>query len=292
MTTLPTTVPELVAAIGAAPAESEAHRLLADAFARSGKLISAIAEYRTALALGGEDPAIRAHIEKFTALVAARQPADTISHNLYSRTQWLARHIRSLFPSGKFSILDAGGGDGRLAMDLPDADYVLAEPATNGIFVSEELSFNRKFDLVVCCHVLEHIPLEMRDTFLDGLCAMANDYLLLLNPVVDSRTDLQEWQKLIYEVTGAKWAKEHIDCIMPRLEDITGYAERRGHVHRVKPNGSKATALAVVFVDHFARLGRPDQVAKINRMFNSLALDDLDNPKWPNAYLVEIQTKK
>jgi hypothetical protein len=291
MTIVPT-VPDLVAAVGAAPASGEAHLHLADAFARAGKLISAIAEYRTALTLGGENAEIRVRIAKCAAAVAARQPADTISHNLYSRTQWLARHIRSLFPSGKFSILDAGGGDGRLAMDLPDADYVLAEPATNGVFVTEDLSFGRKFDCVVCCHVLEHIPIAARDTFLDGLCAMANDCLLLLNPVVDPRIDQRAWQQVIYEVTGAKWAKEHIDCIMPRLEDITGYAERRGHRHRVRPNGSKATALAVVFFDHFSRFGRPDQVARINRMFNAIALDDLDSAEWPNAYLVEIQTKK
>lgn len=94
------------------------------------------------------------------------------------------------------------------------------------------------------------------------------------------------------EVTGAKWAKEHLDCVLPRLEDLTGYAERRGYPHRVKPNGSKPLSMAIVFLDHYAKAGRPEHVAKINRLFNSIALDDLDNPAWPNAYLVEIQPRK
>lgn len=194
-------------------------------------------------------------------------------------------------PSKKFSLLDAGGGDGRLAMDLPTSDYVLAEPDTNGIFVTESLSFNRTFDCVACCHVLEHIPVERRDAFLDALCRMATEYVLILNPVVDEHTNLQEWQQLIFDLTGAHWAKEHIDCVMPRLEEITSYASRRSYAHTVKPNGSKALSLAVFFFDHYSRNGATAEVARVNRMFNSLAFDDLDHAEWPNAYLIAIDVR-
>src|ERR1051326_9005231 len=87
-----TSLNDLVAAVGASPADGEAHLRLADAFARGGKLIPAIAEYRTALTLGGENAEIRALVAKYVAAVAARRPVETLSQNLYSRTQWLARH--------------------------------------------------------------------------------------------------------------------------------------------------------------------------------------------------------
>lgn len=281
------TVQDLLSYISLHPAEATPHKLLGDVYAHAGRWVSAVAEYRTALALGARDPGIADRLK--TGMSAVEQPPfETTSHNVHFRVQWLRRHLMELFPSGRFSVLDAGGGEGRLAALLPNAEYVLAEPDTNGIFVTPELSFGRKFDCVVCCHVLEHIPIELRDGFLDVLCGMANRFVLLLNPVVDSHTDITAWQELIYAVTRAKWAKEHIDCVFPKLEDIVGYAERRGYAHRVKPNGSKAISLAMVFMDHFSRSGNRDEVAKINRMFNSLALDDLDNPAWPNAYLIEM----
>jgi hypothetical protein len=285
-------IPNPKAVLATEPANAAAHFELGDAYARAGAWIPAIAQYRSALALGARHPeAICQRISR-SMEIAGRIPAAAGSHNGHFRIQWLARHIRGLFPGGGYSLLDAGGGDGRLATVLPEVEYVLAEPATNGIFVTPQLSFNRKFDCVVCCHVLEHIPIEMRDTFLDALCGMANQYVLLLNPVADSHTDLRRWQELIFEITGETWAKEHIDCVMPRLEDITGYAERRGYSYRVKPNGSKVLSLAIVFMDHYARFGKPAEVAKINQMFNSLALDDLDHAAWPNAFLVEICTTR
>ncbi len=282
--------------ISANPANAALHRQLADAFALKGRWVPAIAEYRTALALAGpnvsDDAKVRELIGVCAAASASERAPDTIPHNVYSRTQWLARHIRERFPTGKFSLLDAGGGDGRLAMDLPDADYVLAEPGTNGIFVTADLSLGRSFDCVVCCHVVEHIPFELRDAFLDVLCGMATERVLLLGPTVDAHTDLRAWQQLIFDVTGANWAKEHIDCRMPTLDELTSYCDRRGFTYTLKPNGSKALSLAMVFFDFYAKQGRPEDVARINTMFNALPLDGLDNTDWPNAWLIDIDTRR
>lgn len=281
--------------IYADPSDPTAHALLGDGYAAQQSWQRAIAQYRTALALAdpAADPtALMDLVRRIAACAeaeAAVRPAQAQSHNMYFRTDWLGRRLRELYRSGVFSLLDAGGGDGRLCLEVPDADYVLAEPATNGLFVGEHLDFGRTFDCIVCCHVVEHIPIEDRDAFLDVLCSKATDRVLLLNPVADEHTDIRAWQQLIFDVTGANWAREHIDCDMPTLDDLTSYCERRGLRYAVRPNGSKPLSLAIVFLDHYARTGRPQDVARINQMFNALAHESLDDPRWPNAWLVEIE---
>ena len=287
----------LIDQLRADPADAVAHALLGDAYAARKAWVRAAAQYRTALALGsGPVPTPGAEQTRLRANLAAcldaegSRPAGSLTHNIQFRTQWLGDRLRELYPSGAFSLLDAGGGEGRLCLELPGADYVLAEPTTNGLFVDAGLSFGRTFDAVVCCHVVEHIPRDGRDTFLDVLCGMAGDRVLLLGPVEDPHTDLRTWQQVIYDVTGGMWAKEHMDCDMPSLADLTSYAERRGYRCTVRPNGSKLLALALVFFDHYSRGADPGNVVKINQMFNALSHEDIDSADWPNAWLVQIET--
>lgn len=278
-------------AIRANPADARAHAGLADDLARRRSWMRAAAQYRTAMALGGDPQQLGPRYERCASTELAARPMEAGSHNMVFRTAWLGRRLRELYPDGKFSLLDAGGGDGRLCLEVPDADYVLAEPTTNGLIVDADLQFERTFDVVLCCHVVEHIPTPERAEFLDVLTAMSTHRVLLLNPVQDEHTDLRAWQQLIVDVTGANWAREHLDAELPKLADLTGYCESRGFPYTVRPNGSKALSLAVVFLDHYARAGgRPADVARINAMFNAIDHESLDQAEWPNAWFVEIDT--
>jgi serine/threonine protein kinase len=196
-------------------------------------------------------------------------------------SQWLARYIRERFPTGRFSLLDVGG-DGRLADYFPDADYVRAEPAN--------LAVDRAFDLVVCCYVVECVPVERRETFLDALCGLA-PRIMLVSAVLDERADLSAWYQAIGEITGAAWAKERAGCAMPALDVLTSYCHRRGYTHSLKPQGSKPLSLAMAFLDHFSQSGPPDEVARINRLFDALPVSDLDDAAWPDAWLIDIDTR-
>jgi hypothetical protein len=202
----------------------------------------------------------------------------------------LADHVLNLCPSSSCTLLDVGGGDGAFALFVPEADYVLADPITNGISGTELPFTEKSFDVVVACHVLEHIPQNERVQFLDQLCTKARKYILLLNPFVDPASHVTERLQLVVELTDATWAKEHLAHQLPELEELKQFASERGLKCRIWPNGSLPTAMAMVFVDHYATLtGCQQEAEKINHFFNCRFAEKLTNPELPTDYLVELR---
>ena len=304
------------------PENPAAHGNLGDQYAAQKRWIEAIAEYRTSLSLGTTDKSV--HLSLANAYFAFGQvelarsvlekirsdgsdgvmrqaksiqsklgkrisrPLSEFNHNRYYRLKTLADHIKNLCGNSNISLLDIGGGDGALSLFLPDCRYILAEPTVNGLSVND---FSEKsFDVVVACHVLEHIPTEERDRFLDSLASRAKHYVLLLNPFFQPASYVEERLKLIIELTNSPWAKEHLNCTLPKIEEIEDFAFRHNYELRIFPNGSLATALAFVFLDHYAVLaGRKKELEKINNFFNTLLFDKLTDSKFPTGYLVELR---
>jgi tetratricopeptide (TPR) repeat protein len=195
------------------PGDSLLHKKLGDEYVKQNRWIEAIAEYRTALSLGAANPVylslanaylafgqlefarlaleqiqpdgndkVRRQAGALQSMLKERisQPLSKFNHNRYYRLKTIADHITDLYGNSAVSILDIGGGDGALSLFLPACRYVLAEPAVNGLSVND---FSEKsFDVVVACHVLEHIPTEERGRFLDALALRTRHYVLLLNP--------------------------------------------------------------------------------------------------------------
>jgi SAM-dependent methyltransferase len=305
------------------PEDPEAHFLLGQKYARHRRWLPAIAEYRTSIALGktGADVLVmlagaylRAGLVELAGKVsgevlagsdekagkAARkilqqartarpEPLESTSQLQYTRLRRLADHIRNLHGGPCVSVLDVGGGEGRLCLFMPEARYVLAEPSINGIS-GEALPFAEKhFDVVVSCHVLEHVPPAGRRAFLDALCSRAKYHLLLLNPFYEEGGDSADRTRLVFDLTGYNWAKEHLECGLPGLDELRAYAQERGCGLRIFPNGSKHLALAYVFLEHYAaKAGGLDELKKVNSFFNTFYHDKLTNEKHPNDYLVEI----
>lgn len=315
---------EYINVVAEQPLDPKLHYQLADIYAQHQHWFSAIAEYRTSITLGNNDARAllslaMAYIEtglvdlavstcesilkksketlmKDTKKVLAEAkrvkpwPLTNFNHNRYYRMKTLADHLLNLFPSSNFSVLDVGGGDGALALFIPKADYVLAEPSTNGISGSDLPFGEKSFDAIVACHVLEHIPQAERVQFLDQLCSRAKKCVLLLNPFFDPDGYVDERLHLVVELTNAEWAKEHLNCALPKLDEVKQFAVKRGFGCQIWPNGSLTTTMAFVFLDHYVPLGgRRNDLSKINQFYNTRLFEKLVNTELPAAYLIELE---
>jgi hypothetical protein len=305
--------------VSLAPGDPEVHCRLADMHAFRRDLVTAIGEYRTAIVLGKSDGDVmlslaraylRAGLTDLAVLTcdkvamheggqlaakalrlldeAKKTPGKQLNgfnHNRYFRLKTLADHVRNLHGEAQITLLDVGGNDGALSLFLPQARYALADPAANGLSVD---AFHPKsFDVVVACHVLEHVPQGSRTSFLEMLASRARRHVLLLNPFYDPEGHETERLKLILELTDAQWAKEHLECVLPHLDEVEKFAADHNYECKVYPNGCLPTTLAMVFLDHFAGASRTD-MEKINMFYNSVLYDRLACSEFPTAYLVEI----
>lgn len=253
---------------------------------RQGKPYLAYAELKTAAALGASPNKIAGLVEK---TLAALPPADEMDHNQYFRFASLAEAITRRAGSDELTMLDVGGGQGQLAAFLPQASYCLAEPSVNGISGTALPFPDRAFDLVVACHVLEHIPPPSRDLFLDQLLAKSRTGVILLNPFAIESTHVEERLRLFVEITGAPWAREHLEHSLPRLETIKDYAQRRNLEIEIEPNGNVTTSTALVFGAYFAaKAGMLDEWKQVNRFYNREFMQILHSNETPNAYLIYL----
>jgi SAM-dependent methyltransferase len=266
------------------------HHQFAEQCSLQGKTTLAYAELKTALALGLNPEKIK----RLESDVSSRLPnKEEMNHNQYFRFYTLSSAIRSLSHRKHVSVLDVGGGQGQLAQFIPEASYILAEPTVNGISGMDLPFADKSIDYVVACHVLEHIPSNSRDQFLDHLLSKAKKSLIFLNPFYVEKTFVEERLKLILEITDADWAREHLECTLPKIEMIQKYASIRGLECNIQPNGTLTTSMAMVFVDYFAhKKGFSKDLKKVNRFLNLRYSDILNFEKYPNAYLVILTHPK
>jgi len=283
-----------IASVRGAPLDPVAHLALGDAYAAAGRPVPALACWRTARSLAAAAPDSRvaaAAGERLagvdgTALLAAPALRD---HNRFYRLRVLAAALREAAGRDDFSVVDIGGGDGALALHLPHTEYILVEPGTNGLS-GENLPFPPgSADVVAACHVLEHVPPGDRDRFLDSLRRIARREVVLLGPFRVPGTLYRRRLQMVLDLTGAPWAREHLDCGLPDLQELEEYAARRGVSCRHAPVGAMPTALLATLVSHYAHLaGRAGELARLHDYLNAIAPDRHVNERLPGAYLVRL----
>jgi len=259
------------------PLNAELHYKFAKFCLENNNYYLAYAEFCNAKFLGKSD----IELEKILSFINQKIPPLTyLDHNQYYRLFSLAEEIKNLQGEENWSILDVGGGDGKLALFIPNSPYCLAEPSVNGISGTNLPFADKMFDVVVSCHVLEHIPIPERELFLDNLISKAKKAVILLNPFEVEGTFVKERLELMIEITNAEWAKEHLECSLPTLDDIKLYAEKRGLNYKIKPNGIITTSIAMVFLSHFAnKSGCYQELGKINQFYNDDFLSQEDKRK-------------
>ncbi len=267
------------------PTDHEAHLRYAEFCFQEGLFEHAYSEMRTANFLGAERDTFK---NLATKLEHSLPPLEEIAHNQYYRLRSLANAIAE--QGEALSVLDVGGGAGLLSRFIPNNPYCLAEPDVNGIS-GEHLPFeDRSFDVVVACHVLEHIPRSGRDAFLDSLMIKAKKAVILINPFQSKESNRQ--LEFINKEWKTRWAQEHLDCEMPRTEDVLDYAERRGLSCKMTPNGNTATTFALIWLDLvMKRKETRDKWYRVNRFVNTQMMHMMDSDQFPTAYLTVLERK-
>lgn len=302
------------------PMDYRIHFILAKYYFSIGRIIPAIAECRTSIGLGNESPDVYLLLaEAYVAVGCGSFAEDLFNRGLlpveylrnllkenapdtdgllklsppiYQRLRAIAIRVEQAISDPGVQILDVGGGEGQLCLFLPNANYVLAEPTINGI-TGQSLAFAEKFfDVVVACHVLEHIPDVEKENFLETLCMLAKNRVILLVPVNDDG-DAIGADALIYRITQAPWAKEHLDCKLPTLALLREFANRRGFGCNITPNGNRAAVFWMIFACHYANVaGKTNELKEIVRSSNRYFSDSLSNSNQPNDYFVEFHVDK
>lgn len=272
--------------LAVAPLNPDTHLRLAIEADRCGRHHLAVAALKSAACLGAHPAQASLYEQGF---LAALPDPRIMNHNQYFRFATLAAEIKARACNSKVSVLDVGGGQGELASFLPDTEYCLAEPSVNGLSGTDLPFADHSFDFVVACHVLEHVPVESRPGFLDQLLAKRRRGVILLNPFHVEGTHVEERLRLAYEITGAQWAQEHLDCTLPHVGDIEKYADQKGLYYEIKPSGSLTTSVALVFMDYFAHQARQHQKwSRINEFLNTHFTPIMDSPEYPNSYLIYL----
>lgn len=183
--------------------------------------------------------------------------------DVYQRYKIIQDAIDILRSDGpeRFRILDAGGGAGPVSGFLPsdsvrivdqsDCDLpnfqkadVLALPFKDGAF-----------DVALSSDVLEHIPPDRREKFLDELWRVSRRYVLLAAPfhspaAVQAEQILFEFIKTELQQEH-QFLKEHLSHGLPDRAATQAYMERLGADVVALPNGYLSHWLPMMLVTYY-----------------------------------------
>ncbi|WP_333804623.1 hypothetical protein [Sulfurospirillum sp.] len=152
----------------------------------------------------------------------------------YSRYNALKKILNLLKFNKINTLLDVGSGPECLLGSIIDSEHVTyVDPLISknesmniikGNIFSEKLN-NKKFDFVAAIDVLEHIPFAIRNSFIERLCELAENCIILAFPTSENKpsTQIDESVNESYKKTYGidyPWLEEHFTYSLPSVEQI------------------------------------------------------------------------
>lgn len=179
---------------------------------------------------------------------------NTIFFDQYSRYKATAEIVEKLSSSSSYSvsILDVGAGEScLLGKFLPQHDVTYVDPLLEkheavsekmiGGHVFTKRLDGRTFDYIVCIDTLEHIPPDVRASFLERLSVLARKGVIIACPCADSGQagEADNYIDRVYQAVFGRdysWLEEHLRYGLPDSHFVRGFFEGKGWFVSVKQN--------------------------------------------------------
>ncbi len=203
-----------------------------------------------------------------------------LSFDHYQRYRFVSQILHS-FAKKYLSVLDVGGARGYLQLfasqyDVATLDITYEDLPKTLQYDGTDIPFaDHAYDVVVAVDTLEHIPQADRQHFIDELCRVAGDAVILCGPLNEPNVaDAETVLKNFIEVQLGKsdrFLDEHFLYTLPDRAAVRGILARNGFSVSEVPNGFLPRWLSMQLADFTLNLC-PEQAegkARFNALYNA-----------------------
>lgn len=264
------------------PLNPQLHLKLAQSYKGAKMRDLAIACYRTAKYLGA----------KIECRMGVTPPLHEFPVDQYIRYKTVADTINSKYEGT--TVLDVGGGAGRLGYFMPTQEYILADLKWNGITALPLPFEDNSIDVTCAIDTLEHIPREMRKKFLSEMIRVAKNEIHVVVPTM-LPTEYPDYNEFFYHITQAEETREHIEYKVPTLEELHLLIQNcREEVnldlqYEIKPCGS--LIIIPLVLSYWLVENNKAKLSEINKYFNKYFYDELTTKGLPIEHHIIIQKR-